>query len=85
MDNEVYYFMSQKQLNRYLVLTKLIDGHITAKEASESLVLCERQILRLKKGVQNQGASFLVYNNRYRKTQHAILDQIALTIIISKI
>jgi len=73
--------MSQKQLNRYLVLTKLIDGHITVKEAAECLGLCERQILRLKKGVQNQGASFLVHKNKGKKPQHAISDQTAQQII----
>jgi transposase len=81
MDNEVYYLMSQKQLNRYLVITKLIDGHITVKETSKSLGLCERQILRLKKGVQQQGASFLVHKNKGKKPQHAIPDQTAQTII----
>src|SRR5690554_3453753 len=81
MDNEVYYLMSQKQLNRYLVITKLIDGHITVKEAAECLGLCERQILRLKKGVQNQGASFLVHKNKGKKPQHAISDQTAQQII----
>ncbi|MGI6551994.1 MAG: helix-turn-helix domain-containing protein [Bacillota bacterium] len=60
--------MSQKQLNRFLVITKLIEGHITVKEASESLGLCERQILRLKKGVQEQGASFLVHKKQRQKT-----------------
>jgi transposase len=81
MDNEVYYLMSQKQLNRFLVITKLIEGHITVKEASESLGLCERQILRLKKGVQEQGASFLVHKNKGKKPYHAIPDQTAQTII----
>jgi transposase len=81
MDNEVYYLMSQKQLNRYTVITKLIDGHITTKEASECLGLCERQILRLKKGVQNQGASFLAHKNKGKKPQHAIPDQTAQAII----
>ncbi len=77
--------MSKKQLNkclkRHSVITRLIDGYITVKEAAESLGLCERQILRLKKGVQNEGASFLVHKNKGKKPQHAISEQTAQTII----
>lgn len=41
--------MSQKQLNRYSVISRLIEGSITTLEAAESLGLSERQIKRLKK------------------------------------
>jgi DNA-binding CsgD family transcriptional regulator len=47
--------MSQKQLNRYSVISKLIEGSITTLEAAESLDLSERQIKRLKKGVIKKG------------------------------
>ncbi len=45
---EVRYLMSQKQLNRFAVISKLIDGHLTIAEAAVSLGLSERQIIRLK-------------------------------------
>ncbi len=73
--------MSQKQLNRYLVISKLIEGQITTKEASEVLGLSERQIFRLKKGVKEHGASFLVHKNKGRKPHHAISDQTTQEII----
>ena len=73
--------MSQKQLNRYAAVTKLIDKKITVKEASICLGLSERQILRLKKGVQEQGASILIHKNKGRKPRHAISEQTAQTII----
>jgi transposase len=63
--------MSQNQLTRFAVLTKLIDGHITVKQAAESLDLSERQIKRLKKGVMQDGAAFLKHKNSDRKPQHA--------------
>ena len=73
--------MSQKQLNKYVTISKLIDGQITIKEASECLGLCERQIYRLRKGVQEQGVSFLIHKNKGKKPDHAIPDQIIQMII----
>ena len=57
MENEVHYLMSQKQLNRYVVLDNLIQGLISTADAACVLGLSERQILRLKKGVLEQGTS----------------------------
>ena len=81
MKNEVYYLMSQKQLTRFAVLTKLIDEHITVKEAAESLDLSERQIKRLKKGVMQDGAAFLKHKNSDRKPQHAFSDEFVQKIV----
>lgn len=64
--------MSQKQLNRYKVLSLVIDGKTTVAEAAIDLGLSERQIIRLKKGVQEQGPSFLIHKNCGRKPSHAI-------------
>jgi transposase len=73
--------MSQKQLNRYSVISKLIDGNITTLEAAESLGLSERQIKRLKKGVIEEGPAFLIHKNTGRKPAHAISDDLAEKII----
>ena len=81
MKNEVHYLMSQKQLTRFAVLTKLIDGHITVKQAAESLDLSERQIKRLKKGVMQDGAAFLKHKNSDRKPQHAFSDEFVQKIV----
>jgi transposase len=72
MNNEVRYLMSQKQLNRFTVISKIIDGHITIAEAALSLGISERQIIRLKKGVIAEGAAFLIHKNTDRKPQHAL-------------
>lgn len=81
MKNEVQYLMSQRQLNRYVAISKLIDEQITVKEASKCLGLCERQIYRLKRGVKEQGVSFLIHKNKGKKPVHAIPDQISQIII----
>lgn len=74
MDNEVRYLMSQTQLNRHAVITRVIDGLLTNAEAAVSLGISERQVIRLKKGVIAEGAAFLIHKNTNRKPQHAMDD-----------
>lgn len=61
MNKEVHFLMSQKQLNRFAVISKVIDGHLTNAEASASLGISERQVIRLKKGIIADGAAFLIH------------------------
>jgi len=55
--------MSQKQLNKFVILSKANAGFITVREASEALGLSERQVKRLKKKVRDGGASGVVHGN----------------------
>ncbi len=71
MKNEVHYLLNQKQLNRYRVISNVIEGNITICEAAESLSLSEHQIYRLKKGVGEEGVSFLIHKNTNKKPSHA--------------
>lgn len=84
MNNEVRYLMSEKQLNRFSVISKTIDGHMTIAEAAVSLGISERQILRLKQGVSAEGAAFLIHKNTGRKPQHAMDDKLITNIITLK-
>lgn len=76
--------MSQKQLARYVTISKLIEGQISTAEAAHSLGLSTRQILRLKKGVQTDGAKALIHQNSGRKPHHAIDDKLREKIIALK-
>ncbi|AVX19462.1 ISNCY family transposase [Carboxydocella thermautotrophica] len=76
--------MTQKQLNRYKVISSLIDGKLSISEAAMSLGLSERQIKRLKKGVMEQGPAFLIHKNTGRKPQHALTDELKSKIILLK-
>lgn len=84
MDNEVRYLMSQKQLNRFAVISKVIAGYLTNAEAAASLGMSERQIIRLKKGVKAYGAAFLIHKNTHRKPAHALDDDLVHKIIVLK-
>jgi hypothetical protein len=39
--------MSQKQLNRFAIISKVSDGHMTIAEAAVSLGISQRRIIRL--------------------------------------
>jgi transposase len=81
MNKEVHYPMSQKQLNRYVTISKLVDKQLTAKEAAISLGLSTRQILRLKKGVKVSGAGALIHKNTGSRPHPKIEDSLKEKII----
>ena len=76
--------MSQKQLGRYVAISKLSEGQITTEEAAHSLGLSTRQILRLKKGVIAYGAKALIHQNTGRKPHHGLRDPLREKIIALK-
>ena len=84
MNKEVRYLMSEKQLNRFSVISKTIDGDITIAEAAVSLGISQRQIIRLKHGVIAEGVAFLIHKNTGRKPQHAMDDKLIAEIIALK-
>ena len=76
--------MSQEQLKRYTVITKTLEGSMTVKEAAEVLDLSARQVIRLKKGVKENGAVALIHKNQGRKPAHAFSDELKQKIIALK-
>ena len=64
--------LSQKQLQRYEVITKANAGIITVSEAALVLGISERQVTRLKKGVMKDGAASLIHKNSLRISSNAI-------------
>jgi transposase len=74
MKNEVHYLLNQKQITKFQIISNLIEGNLTAREASKSLDLSERQIYRLKKGVKTEGVAFLVHKNTKNKPPHTLDD-----------
>lgn len=81
MKKEVHYLLNEKQLNRYRVISNVIEGNLKPCDAAESLGLSERQIYRLKKGVEEEGVSFLIHKNTNRKPYHAFDDDFKQNIV----
>ena len=67
--------MTQGQVNRYHVIKDSIEGKVTVAEAAMVLDLSERQITRLRKGVGDEGAAFLIHGNKGRVASHAMTAQ----------
>jgi len=77
--------MTQDERNKLYVARCLLDGKMTISEAAETLGLSERQIKRLKKGVKEQGETFVIHKNRGRKPSHALTDEIRNLVVTHKI
>ncbi len=67
--------MSQEQLKTFKVINSFIDKSISRQQAAELLSLSPRQITRLKKGILESGAEFLIHKNTGRKPVHAVSDE----------
>ncbi|HQE50417.1 MAG TPA: ISNCY family transposase [Fervidobacterium sp.] len=62
-------------------MNQTIDKVITIREAAELLGLSERQVIRLKKGVVEEGPAFIIHKNRGRKPQHTLPDEVRMKIV----
>jgi transposase len=80
MRKEIYN-MTQKEINRLKIINKTIDMVMTIEEAAEVLGISGRQVARLKKGVIEEGPSFIIHKNRGRKPKHSISDEVENQII----
>ena len=67
--------LSQEQLKTFKIINSFIDKSITRQQAAELLSLSPRQITRLKKGILESGAEFLIHKNTGRKPAHAVSDE----------
>ena len=81
MRNEVKFLMSQKQLNRYKIISDSLDSKITVPEAAIALGLSERQITRLRNGVKNEGAAFLIHKNLNKPSKNAVSEELSKKIV----
>ena len=73
--------LTQKEQTRAKVLTMVIEGKCTAREAAQLVQLSERHVLRLKKGLREQGPAALAHGNRGRCPGHAIADELRKEVI----
>ena len=67
--------MTQKQINRYHVIMKSLEGEITVAEAAAAIGLSERQIKRLRNGVKEEGAAFLIHKNKDKPSARATPEE----------
>lgn len=64
--------MSQKEIDRYDIIKRLIHREINGTQAADLLKLSTRQIRRLKTKVKKQGAAGLIHGNRGKASNRRI-------------
>jgi transposase len=64
--------MSQKEINRYAVIKRLVNREINGTEAAKLLNLSVRQIKRLKAKIKKQGPQGLIHGSRGQKSHNQI-------------
>lgn len=57
-------------------MEQVLDGKLTIPQAAQTLNLSERQVKRLKGGMQKEGVAFLAHKNRGRKPKHALPQKV---------
>jgi transposase len=60
------FLMSQRELQRYHVVSKTIEGRMSTKEAAEMLGLSQRQVFRQKAKIKASGPQGIIHGNRGR-------------------
>jgi len=70
------YHMTPNELQRIHVIQQCIDGILTNGETAHILGLSQRQVIRLKKGVRNEGPQSMLHQNRGRQPAHTIPQDI---------
>ena len=60
------FLMSQKELQRYHVMSKVLEGRMTTLDAAESLNLSRRQVFRIKAKIIASGPEGVIHGNRCR-------------------
>ena len=67
--------MTQGQINRYHVILKSIEGQMSVAEVATATGLSERQVIRLRKGVKEEGAAFLIHKGKDKPSMRATPDK----------
>lgn len=67
--------MSKQELDRFQIISRLLNKEINGSQAASLLNLCTRQIRRLKAKIKSSGAKGLIHGNRGKKSNHRIPDK----------
>ncbi|MEW6459285.1 MAG: helix-turn-helix domain-containing protein, partial [Bacillota bacterium] len=57
-------FLKPKEARRLGIMERILAGKVSIRQAAVLLGLSERQVMRLKKGMKQEGEAFLVHKNR---------------------
>jgi transposase len=67
--------LSQKQLQRIVVVQKAVEGHLRVSEAAQALNRSARQVQRLKQWFDAEDSSWVLHGNTGRKPANRIAEE----------
>lgn len=73
--------MSDKEINRVEMVSRLADGLVSQRIAAEKLKLSERQVRRLQRAYEAEGATGLVSKRRCRASNRRIDDAVKAAVL----
>lgn len=68
--------LTRAEMKKVIVVEKILGRQMTNSEGAAALGLTERQIIRLKKLYQSEGAKGVTHKNRGRKPKHALSEEV---------
>lgn len=68
--------LTMSEVQRYKVITEIIEGHVRVKGAAAVLGLSERQIYRIKARVQEEGPAGVVHKSKGKKSPRWLTEKI---------
>jgi transposase len=69
-------YLAMKEVNRYKIITEVIQRHLKVKEAAQALKRSERQIYRIKTRVIKEGAKGVIHKTKGKKGSHWLTDKL---------
>lgn len=66
--------MSQKELQRMVVIQKAVEGHLKVSEAAQALNRSERQVQRLKQWFDSEDSSWVLHGNAGRRPANRVSE-----------
>ena len=68
--------MSQRQWKRLEAVERLSGGELSTEQAAQVLGLCERQVRRVRRAVEERGAQGVVHGNTGRSPKHRVAKRV---------
>jgi len=68
--------LTMKEVNRYRIITEVINGHLKVKDASKIIKRSERQVYRIKAQVVKVGAQGVVHKGKGKRSPRWITEKI---------
>lgn len=68
--------LTMKEVNRYKVISEVINGYLKVEDAARSLNRSQRQVYRIKAAVLKEGAKAVIHKNKVKRGPRWLTDKV---------